>query len=450
MAASAAARAEKIKDTTAGQYQYVVSPHVGKTDLPFELHGYVKSGFGFNEKLGDQDSFSVPIAGGSYRLGNEPGTYGNLNLSKTLGGGKNPYAVVQAWIGLWSNSNLHWDRDNGLWAGANLMIGNLFSSAPDLKFWAGYRTYLLHNIHINQFVPFEVEGLGGGVDDIDLCFGKLNVAFFGDPRGSFKIAGSDVNYSSTDRGRLLRYTLDAHLHDVEVPLGTALFWFSVAYVPGGQLYENFKPVDPESDKKKELDSGFGVAGGFLHARYNFFGGTNKFMFQMGQGIRHRMRKNTDTVDDMPSDWSNKAWRLRVAEYFDIQPAESFSLMACLVYEYTHKPFDVHWASTGINPVWHFSKYFGLTADAGIDYVYHHDPGSKDWSFDGYMIKTALAPQIAPDRGYWTRPVVRIYGAYAYWSEGLRQSPEIRKRVGGDAHQNDSHGFGFGVQAEAWW
>jgi maltoporin len=449
-AAEGGAASEGDVDTTVGPYQYTLLPPLGSPLVPFEFHGHLRTGFGVNEKGGDQDVFWLPMAGGSYRLGNETGTYGELHFIKNWGGANSPYIRVQVGINFQSNSNMYWESDHRLSArDAYILIGNFVDTAPELKIWAGHRTYLLHNIYLNQFSPFDVGGYGGGFDDINVCFGLLSFAYIGASRDMFQLAGSGKTFTGTDLGRITRHSLDINLREVELPGGRGLFWLNAAYMPGGRLYENYQPVSPDAEIPK-MSSGWGIAGGFMHTSYNFFGGTNKFLVQAGRGINFSLRYMNESVDDLPADYVQDAWRIRIAEYFDIHPNEDFSMMAAAIYEYTRKGFNIHWASAGLSPIWHITKVMGIALDGGIDYVQHFNPQDPNWNFSGYLTKFAIAPQVAIENNFWSRPLVRMYASVARWDEGLRQSTTIARRIGDVAHENKNWGMGFGIQAEAWW
>lgn len=438
------------KDTTAGQYIYTVRSPDANNLQPFEFHGYFRTGFGMNLKGGDQDVFWLPMAGGSYRLGNETGTWAALNFVKNWGGGAAPFVQLNPAFTFQTSNNLQFTRDSVARIGQLFArLGNVLPIAPEAMFWAGFRSHLIQNIHINQFVPFDIGGYGGGVEDIPLCFGKLSMAYIGASRAEFQLSGSGKTFTGTENGRIVRHTLDMYLKDIPVPLGDGMVWMNVGYMPGGQLFQGNTPVDPSAEITR-LPSGWGFSAGFLHTRYNFFGGTNKALVQYGRGINFGLRYMTDSQDDLPSDWVNQAWRVRAFEYFDAHPIEALSLMAVAGYEYTRKGFDVHWATAGVNPIWHITEYLGLAGEVGIDYVSHRSPTSADWNYAGYLWKAAISPQVAVGRGYWARPLVRAYFAYANWADSLLRSAEIRRRVGGLAHQDTTHGMSLGVQVEAWW
>ena len=60
---------------------------------------------------------------------------------------------------------------------AFVQAGNLFESQPDAKFWAGERYYRRQHIDIIDFYPLDLSGYGAGIEDLNVRFGKLAVAF---------------------------------------------------------------------------------------------------------------------------------------------------------------------------------------------------------------------------------------------------------------------------------
>ena len=47
-------------------------------------------------------------------------------------------------------------------------VGNVISTQPSLKFWAGNRYYRRHDIHLNDFFFSNMSGTGGGFEDLKL------------------------------------------------------------------------------------------------------------------------------------------------------------------------------------------------------------------------------------------------------------------------------------------
>ena len=61
-------------------------------------------------------------------------------------------------------------------------LGSL-AAQPSMKFWAGLRYYRRHDIHINDFFFYNMSGGGGGVEDFELLFGKMALAWIGPGAG---------------------------------------------------------------------------------------------------------------------------------------------------------------------------------------------------------------------------------------------------------------------------
>ncbi len=100
---------------------------------------------------------------------------------------------------------------------------------------------------------------------------------------------------------------------------------------------------------------------------------------------------------------------------------------------------IHWASAGVRPIIHFSKYINLALEGGIDWV--NDKGSGT---SGHLYKLTIAPQISLGNGFMSRPVIRLFGTYAGWGD------DFEGRVGGNDYRTENSGLTYGVQMEAWW
>ncbi len=80
-------------------------------------------------------------------------------------------------------------------------------ASQNAKFWAGERYYRRQHIDSDDFFPLDMSGYGGGVEDLDLKFGKAAVAFIG-------VARPDV---VTQNGNLATSHIDATVYDVKGP-----------------------------------------------------------------------------------------------------------------------------------------------------------------------------------------------------------------------------------------
>jgi maltoporin len=167
---------------------------------------------------------------------------------------------------------------------------------------------------------------------------------------------------------------------------------------------------------------------------------------VGQGAARTFTAGFDTftvtnaVFIRPED--QDSWRFRVTEHFTANLSEHFSIGPALVYQFTDFDSDggqVHWASAGVRPIWHFNQYVSLAFEGGVDWV-------KDEEADttGNVFKLTLAPQVSLGNRFMSRPVIRGFVTYAQWSDDFVGS------VGGNDYLNEDHGVTYGVQMEVWW
>ena len=186
----------------------------------FEFHGYFRSGYGLNSVGGEQVAFQAPGAEAKYRLGNEAETYGELIFVNNW---INPeHTSDRTWMKTefmveanTTNSQSYTSFPNGIGNDqfrlreAFVQMGNLLDSQPNAKFWAGERYYRRQHVDINDFYPLDLSGYGAGVEDWDLGFGKMAVAF---------LAGSRPDIV-TQNGNLSKSNIDVRFYDLKGPAG---------------------------------------------------------------------------------------------------------------------------------------------------------------------------------------------------------------------------------------
>src|SRR6267154_308364 len=200
----------------------------------FEFHGYFRSGYGLNSAGGQQVAFEAPGANAKYRLGNETETYGE-------------FIFVNNWVNPAHDSSKAWFKsefmveanttnsansanftggignDQFRFREAFVQAGNVLSSQPNAKFWAGERYYRRQHVDIDDFYPLDLSGYGAGVEDLDLKIGKLAVAFL-------IAARPDV---TTENGNFAKSNIDVRLYDLKGPGGLWAGWFDYATSKGG-------------------------------------------------------------------------------------------------------------------------------------------------------------------------------------------------------------------------
>jgi maltoporin len=405
---------------------------------PLEFHGYLRSGFGMNGEGGKIEAFKAPAAGAKYRLGNESDTYGEIGLTHnwlrlddpTLA----PYVRTTVMISYSTGENFSFDSLNNQDQGNDIALrqafveaGNVIQSQPDIRFWAGQRYYRRHDIHINDFYYLDMSGYGGGVEDVPIgSFGKLALAWI----------GGSVDGYVTDNGDVAKQNIDLRLYDIKVPLGKLTLWFDYANTKGGEVRNVF---DANGERINIQTSG-GYAVGLIHRteEEKFLGGYNEFTVQYGEGAAYNF---ASTLDSSGPDLDD-ASRFRVTDHFTIQPSKYFAMQTVGLYEETKfggANSRERWASVGVRPVYFFNDRFSIALETGMDWTKSEPLGT-----DGHLWKITLAPQLSRGGKFFSRPVLRAFITYAKWSE------DFKGRVGGEAYENATEGWSYGLQAEAWW
>ncbi len=394
----------------------------------FEFHGYFRSGYGLNSVGGQQVAFQAPDAGAKYRLGNEAETYAELIFVNNW---LNPeHSSDKAWMktefmveGNTTNSASYANfpggngNDQFRLREAFVQVGNVLESQPGAKFWAGERYYRRQHIDIDDFYPLDMSGYGGGVEDLDLHFGKMALAFLSGARPDIV----------TENGYLTKSNIDVRFYDLKGPAGLWAGWFDFATSKGGETATG--TVIPTTD---------GYAVGLRHQRLEWHGGYHAFSIQYGTGAASDF---STSIDD-PTPFLHSAARLLVTEQVLFQPNDRFAIMPIFVYQRTRDGNPQHgwsqWVSFGARPEIFFTEHLSLAFEGGFDHTH-----SQSGQYDGWLRKFTIAPQIGAGRKFFSRPVLRAFLTYANWSDGLRGF------VGAVPYLNRTNGLTYGVQAETW-
>ena len=405
----------------------------------FEFHGYFRSGFGLNSVGGQQVAFEAPGAQAKYRLGNEAETYTEL-------------IFVNNWVNPERDSDRGWFRSeltveantsNSLNYGptdgpgadqfrlreAFVQGGNLFESQPHAKFWAGERYYRRQHIDSNDFFPFDFSGYGGGVEDLDVRFGKVALAFIG-------VARPDV---VTQNGNLATSHLDATIYDVKGPFGLWGGYFDYTTSKGGQITTS----TPGPAAATNIPSAHGYAYGVRHQRLEWHGGYHTLLVQYGTGAASNFSgPGIGATMPTPSLDTARSKQFLVTEQIVLQPNDKFAVMPIFLFQRLRNlntnNQTMQWVSFGVRPAVFLTKHLSLTGDCGFDHTNLHG------SYDGWLRKCTFAPQVGADRKFFGRPVLRVFVTYANWSN------DFRGLVGGLPFENRTNGLTYGLQAEHWW
>ena len=399
----------------------------------FEFHGYVRSGAGENGEGGQMVAFQAPGAPAKYRLGNEAETYSELIFVNNWA---NPDRVPgAAWFkteflvqanttnsDTYANFPNQVGNDQFRLREAFIQAGNLFTSQPDAKFWAGERYYRRQHVEIDDFFPLDTSGYGAGVEDLNVHIGRMAVAYLSGARPDFV----------TQNGNYSKNNLDVRFYDLKAPVGLLGGWFDYAIQKGGTSSTGL--VVPTTN---------GFAGGIRYQNLEWHGGYNAITVQYGTGAA----SNFSTSVAFPTVFQSSSERLLVTNHMVIQPNDKFAIMPIFVFQRLRDGDGTHghndWESFGARPEIFFTTYLSLAFEAGFDHTDGYN-ATVNGPVEGWLRKYTIAPQIGAGRKFFSRPQLRTFFTYADWSNGFRGL------VGGVPYKNKTAGLSYGVQAETWW
>ncbi len=395
----------------------------------FSSHGYFRFGSGFSDNEGSQALFQAPGAGAKYRLGNEDNWAELMMIDKVKAGTDGPYVDVGLMAGLGGsqlNSIAYVDM-----AQIYIEAGDFTEDKDGTRVWVGRRYYDRRAIHINDF--FYLNTLqnfdGGGVADMAVGSGKLSVAFG-------RQNADDDTSTGFDESTIIQSRIDVRMTDIALNDHDSLdVWLGVDN-SNGDSSNNIKSL-----------SGYGL--GLIYKKNSFFDGFNHFIVQYGSGLsRHAGKGGVDsalaTVTTAASVSAlENASTIRIANVNHIEMLPDRSLMTSFIYEdMQSKDFDgadQTWISLGVRPIWYMSDTLRIPLEIGWDRVEDRATNST-----GSVLKTTVAAEFALERGFWSRPVLRLFVTHANWSD------VFKGQVGGSQNVNDTSGWSLGVQAETWW
>ncbi|MDQ2696847.1 MAG: carbohydrate porin [Pseudomonadota bacterium] len=393
------------------------------------LDGYIRTGVGSSEAGERQADFQAPGAQAKYRLGNEANTYYELAVDYRYRfadpeADDTPY--FQTYFMTADSQPFGSDEELGLDITQQLYV-NLVGVVPGISLWFGRRYYDRKDIHLNDHFWLNTgQGaeFGGGVEGINVGDARLKVAAF---RLEDDQPGPTLNSAS----------IDLRLSDIQVSdKGFLTLW-------GLWVRRDGDAGLPDRD-------GFGI--GFWHDQADLLElvGTNTFSVTLRRGaaVPQGTGNPNPVREDQGFDLGDAlAWE--VTNNLLIEPNQRFSMQWGVVLRSEDrgrrgvKGDTIRWYSTGVRPIYYFSDHLNLALEMGLDHVDNEILG-----VEGQLAKTTLALQIARDRGYFSRPVLRLFGTYAAWSDDFRDL--VGNSPDGAPYGDDTSGWTFGTQFESWW
>ncbi len=396
--------------------------------LSSDLHGYMRSGVGTNDKGGDQVCFSNSgAAGNEFRLGNECSTYGEIawSLMHLEGKGPNaPYFKSQIRFAFAPNGHTNWEYANnteGIAVRETYFEGGRFGGTP-YTYWAGKRFYRENDLHMNDWYYFgDMSSNGAGMGHIPFMGGQLHLAWL-----------REVSSTESDIGKHGVTVYDVRLKELKVTdKNKAFIWLGYATAPGGTT----------TTKVYEASKGY-LAGLFLET--GLPKGFNHFALMYGKGLLDDFNVYGSSALEAGStahkeqEASNK---IRIVEHITYDWTNKLSFHASTSLELRDSGADNNnrttWWNIGVQPMYFFSDHHQLVGVLGTSLI------DADGSQPKRLTRFTIAPQVSAGRNIWARPVIRLFYTRSWWSTSNKGS------VGGTTYAGETSGASYGVQGEVW-
>jgi len=319
-----------------------------------DFHGYFRGGIGMSKDGTTQTKFQAPGTRASYRLGNEPETNLELqfNYNYKMSKDKTDKAYVQ---GVFMLDGFKRHGSSNDFSVSNLAQGYLsfnqfFNS--DTKLWLGRRYYFRQTLHLSNHSwlnPGQGSMGGFGIEDVAAGVGKFNLAMF----RYEDVVGTDIIDSTS---------IDARWHGIEVGDNSKLTLWAGLTARHKQVALSY------TDK-----TGYGI-GAWLDQKSSNLKNTTAFIYQTGPAIK----QGDFNPKPIREDIDGVLWNLDKATSFEISNSLTYEKLPDYSFQWIamYRQEDhglsgnskFNWASTGVRPIFYFSKHVNLALELGIDYI----------------------------------------------------------------------------------
>ncbi len=398
----------------------------------YNFNGYLRSGSGSSSKGGKVDcykanggvSLAVGDIGNAGRLGQECGTYGELQFGTTLGEVDGTKFEIQTMMATGVDQLQDWETANfsfrQSYAKATGFGNGAFAKS---SVWVGKRYYDRHDVHIVDFFWMANTGPGAGIENIDVGVGKFSYALM-------RAGGTYPGQVGGSNGTATLAQHDFRLQGINLGSAGSLSIGSII-VRGSNTDAANAAIDALGQKKNGVSA-------WVSYMKGFGGVQNNVVFQISNGAANL---NGDNQRYGTLFVKNDQWRIFDSINFEF--GDKWNGAAFLAYGKAEQVATLGGAATKttdssvvVRPVYHFTDVYSLAVEAGTTRY------ATEGQQTNHLNKLTIAPQISMGGGFYARPVLRAYYTYASWNKG--------GGGGSFTTANDTTGSSFGFQMEAWW
>ena len=415
------------------------------------VSGYLRGGFGASNQKGRMTCFELANPAGlvsKYRLGNECEVWSETHFTMVAYAGDDGVVanvhvmptiyIPTTYIGYSPagavNSPLQFTTSTG----AVLYLPNLYADIKGIPWlfggtaWAGTRYYKRESVYISDFFYWNPSGVGAGIEDVNLG-PDLRLSY-----GAFAVDGEPAMPTDATSPQLPSQTDFGIRNDLQLR--------GIRPYQSGELQLGFQYIANYSNDPA-TSGGWGVTVQFVQG---LLGGDNKLAFQYGKGGGTGFGSLARFYyPDFSLRHDSNESRLRVVEILTIQPLAWLGGQVAGVYQYDNNflgnpGLKTDWYSAGGRAGLAFAKHAKLLGEAGFDRVTKNNGSAPQ-----YLAKFTGAVAITADRGFLSRPELRLFYTWAVWNESAQIATIDSGRLYTDTYPNLRSGATFGLQAETW-
>ncbi len=418
----------------------------------FKVSGYLRTGIGRSEGGATQAHFQMPGVLNKYSLGNQADTYGELEFDYThyFNADKSKSLDVVWMTSIYedfgTDKQMSYNKTEQLYVRVNNLLG------WGESIWTGDRFYDRRAIHMldRQWINPGQKGWGLGIENFINRESEEDLKF-----AAWRFVNKDVtSYKSAKVGNLYNYTADVRW--VNKPISEQL---------NLNLAINYSLRAANNDLGYGKEHGYGLFA-WLDYTKSHITNTTAVLFRQGANVSTdhwsgiSYMENPSNSNYVTSDLSG-AYSLEVNNNFLYDDFENWTLnfiLMAVVRNYGTTPYEyingqpqymndlgqmLYWLSAGARGSYYVSDYFRLTLEYTHEYV-----KNEQVSATGHLNKLTFSPEFSLKKGFYSRPALRPFVNYAFWSDALRghiaQSPQ------GSPYGDKTEGFTYGLQFEIWW
>ena len=371
--------------------------------------GYMRGGPAATTVSGEsRQCYGLAGPGLKYRLGNECDFYGEFQLAQAVkADGVDFNAVLMTnYYSPQTESNANYGIEQAYVEMKGVDI------APQALFWMGKRRDR-DDVHIVDTFFTNMSGVGAGVENIDVGFGKFGFAGYKTDSTPVRNSDGTLNQFAGNNG-IAR--LHAQLYDIAVN-------------PDGKLrlVATYSKADSQGGLKGQDGFGFTVE----HVQDKFFGGGNHIWAQYAQGSTNINQGFGNALADS----GTKTYRIVESPSWQIG---AFGGQAIALYQHDKSDTgSVNSYSLGGRGSWGITKNLKWLTEIGYSNRKPNGGSSEN------LTKITLGPALSTGPDFWKRPELRLYVTYADFNKAAAQDAQ------NGLPTTKTNAVSYGAQVEIW-